>query len=237
MKREMKKRKFTAMLAVVLFAVCTESCMHQIDSTEALMKAIESRYNGNWFKQVKFSETADSYENDSLVKSETWDEEYQFPSGLLIYLTPGDTSNRYIARNDSIIIYENSVLTSAQKVTHDVIILSMDIYNMKCDEIMKRWGDLTYNISKFHETVHNGKRYYVIGADKGDTVSNQIWFETERLLFFKMRKHTEQGFRETYCLNYIQLPDNQGWIEQEVEFILNGKVFMREKYFNIKTVN
>jgi hypothetical protein len=33
------------------------------------MKAIESRYHGRWFKQVKFSQTADFYENDSLVKS------------------------------------------------------------------------------------------------------------------------------------------------------------------------
>jgi hypothetical protein len=198
------------------------------------MKEIESRYYGNWFKQVKFSQTVDSYENDSLIKSEIMDEEYHFPSNLIIYETPGDTSNRYICRNDSVIIYENGVLTSAKKATHDAIILSMDIYNMKYDEIMKRWGDLIYDISKFHETVYNGKNYYVIGADEGDTVSNQIWFEAERLLFFKVRKHTEQGFREVYCLNHMQLPDNQGWIEQEVEFIENGKVYMREKYFNIR---
>jgi hypothetical protein len=229
----MKKLDFTTMLVFALFAVCTCSCTHKIDSTESLMKEIESRYYGNWFKQVKFSQTADSYENDSLIKSEIMDEEYHFPANLIIYETPGDTSNRYICRNDSIIIYENGVLTNAEKATHDAIILSMDIYNMKYDEIMKRWGDLIYDINKFHETEYNGKKYYVIGADEGDTVSNQIWFEAERLLFFKVRKHTEQGFREVHFLNYMQLPKNQGWIEQEVEFILNGKVFMREKYFNI----
>jgi hypothetical protein len=234
----MKKLDFTAMLVFALFAICAWSCAHKIDSTESLMKEIESRYYGNWFKQVKFSQTADSYENDSLIKSEIWDEVYHFPSNLRIYKTPdSDTTNGSIYRNDSAIYYENGVLTSAEKATHDAIILSMDIYNMKYDEIMKRWGDLIYDISKFHETVYNGKSYYVIGANEGDTVSNQIWFEAERLLIFKTRKRREQGFREMRLLNYMRLPDNQGWIEQEVEFIENGKVYEREKYFNIKTVN
>jgi hypothetical protein len=234
----MKKLDSITMFVFALLAVCVCSCAHKIDSTEGLMKEIESRYYGNWFKQVKFSQTTDSYENDSLIKSEIWDEEYQFPSNLIIYKTPDrDTFTGSIYRNDSAIYYENGVLTSAQKVTHDAIILSMDIYNMKYDEIMKRWGDLTYDINKFHETEYNGKKYYVIGANEGDTVSNQAWFETERLLFYKIRKCKEQDIWEVHFLNYMQLPNNQGWIEQEIEFIENGKVYKREKYFNIKTVN
>ncbi|MDR1553615.1 MAG: hypothetical protein LBS69_09170, partial [Prevotellaceae bacterium] len=38
---------------------------------------------------------------------------------------------------------------------------------------------------------------------------------------------------EVNFLNYTQIPDGKGWIEQEVEFRLNDKVYMREKYFNI----
>ncbi|MDR0754333.1 MAG: hypothetical protein LBF04_02980 [Prevotellaceae bacterium] len=207
--------------------------VNKINSTESLMKKIYVRYYGKWFKQVAFSQTADSYENDTVVKSEIWDEEYCFPSNLLIYLTPGDTSNRYIFRNDSVLTYENNVLKSEQKSTHDVIILSMDIYNMTCRQIMKRWKDLPYDTKKFHQTVCDGKNYYVVGAVEGDTTSNQIWFDAEQLFFVKMRKQTPQGIKEVNFFNYMQLPDGKGWIEQEVEFRLNGKVYMREKYFNI----
>jgi hypothetical protein len=221
------------LLSCILLTVYIGHKSDKINSTESLMKAIAVRYNGEWFKQVAFSQTADSYENDSIVKSEIWDEEYCFPSYLLIYLTPGDTTNRYISRNDSILIYGNNILTSAQKSTHDAIILSMDIYNMKYSQIMKRWKDLPYDTKKFHQTVCDDKNYYVIGAAEGDTTSNQIWFDAERLFFVKMQKQTPQGIKEVNFLNYMQLPDGKGWIEQEVEFRLNGKVYMREKYFNI----
>lgn len=74
---------------------------------------------------------------------------------------------------------------------------------------------------------------YVIGADKGDSLSNQIWFDAEHLYFIKIIKNREKGLIEVTSLNHKQL-ENNGWIEQEVEFKLNGKVYKREKYFDIK---
>jgi hypothetical protein len=225
--------KHTATLSSVgllLLSAC--SCGNKINSTETLMKELSARYYGKWFTQLKWSQTADSYENDSVVKSEIWDEEYRFPSNLVIYMTPGDTSNRYVCRNDSVFIYKNDTLTIAKKTTHDVIILSMDIFNMTYGDIMKRWGDLTYDPGKFYEGDYNGRKIYVIGADKGDTSSNQVWFDAEHLYFIKMIKNTEDGLKEETLSDYIRL-ENKGWIEREVEFKLNGKVYMKEKYFNI----
>jgi hypothetical protein len=222
------------LLSFGLFLGSVSSCCNKnkINSTEALMKEISSRYYGKWFTQIKFSQTADYYENDTLVKSEINDEEYRYPSNLLIYLTPGDTTNRYICRNDSVLIYENNELISAKHITHDAVILGMDIFNMTYEDIMKRWGDLPYDIDKFHESVYNGRKIYVIGAVKGDTLSNQVWFDAEHLYLVKMIKNRENGLQEVTLLNYIQL-ENKGWIEQEMEFKRNGKIYMKEKYFNI----
>ncbi|MDR0603946.1 MAG: hypothetical protein LBG80_06565 [Bacteroidales bacterium] len=228
----MKKIKIVVTVCLMgLVLMTVSSCTRKINSTESLMKEIEKRYYGKWFKHVKFSQTADTYENDSLVKSEIWDEEYYFPTNLIIYITPGDTSNRYVYRNDSALIYENNILTSQEKVTHDAIILSMDIYNMTFPEIMNRLGDLKYDISKFHETNYTGRKVYVMGAEKGDTSSYQAWFDAEHLYLIKLIKPIEEDVREVELLNYIQL--EKGWIEQEVLFKINGKVYMWEKYFNI----
>ena len=226
-------KNVTVLLLVGTFLLC--ACDNEIKSTEDLMKEISSRYNGKWFTQLKFSQTVYNYENDSLVGTEINDEEYSFPSNLIIYLTPGDTSNRYICRNDSILIYKNNELDSVEQATHDAIILSMDIYNMKFDEIMKRWEDLPYDINKFHERVDNGRKVYVIGAEKGDSISNQAWFDAEHLYFIKVIKKRKIGLRETIFTDYMSLGD-KGWVEQEVIFKLNGKVFMREKYFNIQVI-
>jgi hypothetical protein len=204
-----------------------------INSTEALMKKIFARYHDTWFKKVAFSQVACQYENDSLVKAEIWDEEYRFPSKLLIYLTPGDTSNRYICRDDSVIVYTNNELTSARRATHDPIILSMDIYNMTYRQIMRRWRDLPYDTDKFHQVTRDGKTYHVVGAAEGDSTSNQVWFDAETLFFAKLKKETPRGFQEITFSDYTALPDGKGWIEQEVEFRLDGHVYTREKYFSI----
>jgi hypothetical protein len=211
---------------------CGHKDKDNVVSTEALMKQINNRYYGKWFTQVKFSQTADSYQNDSLVNSESWDEEYNFPSNLVIYTKPGDTSYLYICRNDSVIIYEHDSLISATHETHDAIILSMDIYNMTYSKIMERWKDLPYDISKFHKRDYNDKNIYVIGALEGDTTSNQVWFDAENLYLIKLIKQKKNGLREVEFLNYQQLEN--GWIEQEVVFKLNGKVKLIEKYTNIK---
>jgi hypothetical protein len=216
-----------------LFLIALASCRHprKIDSVDALMKEISSRYNGKWFTRATFSQTADSYENDLPVKSEIWDEEYRFPSNLVIYMTPGDTSNRYVCRNDSVLIYENSVLTRAEKATHDVLVLGKDIFNMTHEEIMTRLGDLDYDTGQFHETGCNGRKVYVMGAAKGDTTSCQAWFDAEHLYLVKMIKPTARGVKEVELLN--NTPCDKGWMEQEVIFRLNGKIYMIEKYFNL----
>jgi hypothetical protein len=216
----------TAVFATgILAAGCSG---REINSTESLMRAIVSRYHGKSFTGVSFSETVEYYENGSLVKTEIWDEEYRFPSNLVIYMTPGDTSNRYICRNDSILIYENGVLTHSERKTHDVIILSMDIFNMTFPEIMSRLKDLEYDTDRFLETTRNGRQVYVIG----DTTDCHAWFDAEHLYPVRVVKQTEQGVKETELLNYVRL--EKGWIGQEVIFKLNGTVYMKEQYFNIK---
>jgi hypothetical protein len=173
-----------------------------------------------------------------LVKSEINDEEYYFPSTLIIYNTPGDSTNRSVYRNDSAFYYENNELTSVGKITHDAVVLSMDIYSMTFPEIMKRWEDftpITYDRSKFHERMYDGRKVYVIGSEQGDTLSNQVWFDAEHLYFIKQIKNTKtRGLVEISFLNNTQL--EKGWIEQAVEFKSNGKVYKREKYSDIQFV-
>jgi len=119
------------------------------------------------------------------------------------------------------------------KATHDLLILSMDIYNMTKENIMERLNGLDYDLSKFHEDTYSDRKIYVIGADKGDYKSNQLWFDAQNLYLIKMTKNTEAGLQEIYLNNYMNI-DGQGWIEQEVVFVINGKTSIIEKYYNIE---
>lgn len=209
------------------------SCNSKIDTTEKLMSAISEKYNGKWFKQIKFSQTTTFYENDSVVKTERWIEEYKYPAQLIIKVNHDNSSDGHLYRNDSMYIFENNEIKYQSKATHDLVILSMDIYNMKKDEIIKRLSKLSYDLSKFHEDTYNNRKIYVIGADKGDYKSNQLWFDAENLCFIKMTKNTDIGLQEVYLNDYISI-DGQGWVEQEVVFVINGEVQIIEKYYNIE---
>ena len=228
------QKKVTVLLFIGAFLLC--ACDNGIKSTEDLMKEISMRYNGKWFKQIKFSQTVYSCENDSLIETEVDDEIYSFPTNLTIYKVQGDTSNRYVYKHDSEFVYENNILMSERKITHDALIVCWDIYNMTFDEIMKRWEDMPYDIKKFHEIIDNERKVYVVGAEKGDSLSPQVWFDAEHLYCIKVQKNTpERGLRETFSLNFLSLGD-KGWIEQEVVFKRNGKLYQVEKYFNIQVI-
>lgn len=209
------------------------SCTHKIDSTESMIKEIVNRYNGKWFKQIKFSHTTSFYENDSVTRTESWIEEYNYPSQLIIKTNAENSSDGQLYRNDSIYIFEDNVITLKKKMTHDLVILSLDIYSMPLDEIMNRFESLDYDISKFRVDTYNGRKVYVIGADKGDNNINQIWYDAENLLLIKMIKNTPNGLHEISLNNYINI-DGQGWIEQEMVVKINSKLFLTEKYYNIQ---
>jgi hypothetical protein len=225
-------KKYLILLFSGLIILGMQSCIHNIDSTESLMKEIANRYNGKWFKQVKFSQTTTFYNNDTVVKTERWIEEYRFPSQLIIKVNHENSADGQLYRNDSVYVFENNKVVYNKPITHDVVIMSMDIYNMEPDDIMKRLEELPYNLNKFREDEFEGRKIYVIGAEEGDTTTNQVWFDAEHLYFVKMIKNTPNGLQEIILGDYINF-EGQGWIEQEVIFKLDGMVYLKEKYYNI----
>ncbi len=226
----MKKVLPIIVIITVLFTLF--SCSNKIDSTEKLLETISDQYNGKWFKQVKFSQTTNFYRNDSIVKSERWIEEYVYPNQLIIKVNHENSRDGYLYRNDSMYIFEDNEIRFKDKAVHDLVILSMDIYNMTPEESMERFSSLDYDLSEFHTSNFEGRDIYVVGAEKGDTTSNQVWFDKEHLYFVKMVKNTDTGLQEVYFRDYINL-NGKGWIEQEVVFYIDGKRYMVEKYYNI----
>lgn len=222
---------FSSVIFILIIAF--NSCNKKVDSTYKMLENIENKYYGKWFKQIKFLQTTNFYKNDSIVKSERWSEEYVYPGQLIIKVDSDTLNNGYLYREDSVYIFEKNKIKYKEKITHDLVILSMDIYNMTAEESFARFAELDYDIDKFEIRKHNGRKIYVIGADNGDTTVNQVWFDVENLYFVKMIKTTDYGKQEVYFNDYIQI-NGSAWIEQEVEFYLNNEKYMVEKYYNIR---
>ncbi|MDD2636828.1 MAG: hypothetical protein PHW82_15150 [Bacteroidales bacterium] len=227
-------KRFKLYLLVIIAFVGVNSCTQQIDTTEKLFREISHQYNGKWFKQIKFKQTTNFYRSDTVYKSERWAEEYVFPGQLIIKVNDNSKQDHgFLYRNDSVYVFENNQISYSHKITHDLLILSMDIYNMSSEDALARFAELYYDISKYETRMHNGRKIYVVGAENGDTISNQVWYDAEYLYMLKMIKSTSDGYHEVLLNDYINI-NGGAWIEQEVVFKLNGEKYMEEKYFDIR---
>ncbi len=230
-KFQMKTRFFC--ISLVLLLLILNSCNYKINSAEDFIAELHNRYYGVWFKELSFSQTTKFYDNQEIVKSEKWIEEYKFPGSLLIkinFLTGGDG---YLYRNDSVYKFIDGNIVEAKSQIHDFLFLSKDIYNTPVEEIYEKLNLMNYDVSKFYSTVYNNRNAYVIGSEMGDYKSNQIWYDAEHLFLLRIIRTSERGLQEVIFDDYIEIP-GQGWVEQELTFKLDGEIYMIEKYYDIK---
>lgn len=225
-------RKFIIIL-LILFVVILQSCTKKINSADELFKEMHNRYKGVWFNQISFSQTTHFYEEDSIVNTEKWLEEYKFPGNLIIKINFKTSQDGYLYRNDSVYQFIDGVAVMAQQQYHDLLFLSKDIYNTPLDKINDRLALMNYDTGKFYKTKYNDRQAFVVGSDPGDYQSNQFWYDAEYLYLLRVIRDSGNGIQEVLFDDYIEIP-GQGWMEQELTFKLDGIVYMTERYYDIK---
>lgn len=220
---------------IILLSGLVLSCSKcKINSADDLFDEIYNRYNGNWFTHLSFSQTAQFIENGEVADVQRWIEEYKYPGNLIIKINYKNSQDGYLFRNDSVYVFEEGEITLAQNQIHDLLVLSKDIYNMPREEINNRLKQMNYDTEKFYTSKYNNRKAYVVGADPGDYSTNQFWYDAEELYLLRVIRNIDKGVQEIIFDNYIEVAGNLGWIEQYVEFKLNGETYLIEKYYDIK---
>ena len=207
-------------------------CSNEINNGEELIKKIHNTYEGKWFKKIAFEQIAYFYKNDSIYKKQIWYETYQFPGKLVIKYDSISSGNGLLFANDTLSVFQAGEIISQKRRIHDLVVLSMDICSQDVNKTISQLNELGYDLTKMHINNWNGKEAYVVGAEKGDTISKQFWIEKERLIFVRMLSIENGQYKEIIFDDYTKF--NDSWIEQTVIFKLNGKIFMKEEYFNIR---
>ncbi|MCK4662288.1 MAG: hypothetical protein KAT68_05445 [Bacteroidales bacterium] len=225
----------TRLLIVVFASFVFFGCSSKMNNGEELIKKIHDTYNGKWFKKIAFEQNSYFYKNDSIYKKQIWYEMYQFPGKLAIKYDSISSSDGLLFANDTLSIFQAGEIISQKRKIHDLVVLSMDICSQDVNKTISQLNELGYDLTKIHNDIWNGKEVYVVGAEKGDTMSRQFWIEKERLIFVRMLSIENEQYKEIIFDNYTKF--NDSWIEQTVIFKLNGKMTMKEEYFNIREPN
>ncbi len=196
--------------------------------------AMRNAYSGGrWYKNFTFSQNTQFYNAEGKVqKTEVWHEAATFPGKLIIKFNTKNSKSGMIFENNKITVFKDSVQTMQRPMIHDLLLTAFDVYYLKPFETMHLLDSLGYDLKKVRQDVFDKRKVLVIGADKGDITSNQIWIDAERFYLHRVIYKQGKMTRDVTFSKYELIEKN--WVAKKVMFYQDGKLNMIEDYFDIK---
>jgi hypothetical protein len=209
-----------------------------INSAQRLVEAMRDRYDGKWYSTLTFVQTSTYYRPDgSVLRSEIWPESAMMPGRLRIDIGNPSLGNAVIYANDTVYQFTQRRLTRRERGNNPLQLLGFDVYHLPPSRTLEILSSLGYDLSTMHRTTHEGRDYYVVGAQLGDLKRKQFWVDADRLLLWRVVEPwlptDTVNVREIRFQDYKQ--HGGGWVAEEVDFLRNGTRYFFEKYRDVRT--
>ncbi len=204
------------------------------NGTEVLQRMYDA-YAGKWYKTLTFVQKT-SYPD---ARVETWYEAAAIPGKLRIDVAPLDSMKTILFRSDSIYQYDQGKIKLSREMIHPLMVLGFDVYAQPVSESAAKLKTLGFDLNGVREDTWQGRKCWVVGTIKPDSLSREFWVDQERLVFVRMiqsgpRKDNpgKQDIGEIQFNKYERL--GGGWIAIEVAFYHNGERVQMEEYTDVK---
>ncbi|HUR94114.1 MAG TPA: hypothetical protein VMY76_05995 [Gemmatimonadales bacterium] len=205
-------------------------------SGEDLIRQMHARYAKTWYRNITFVQTTTFPDRPP----ETWYEAGTIPGKLRIDVAPLDSMKAFMFVGDSTIVFRGGRRVGAHQGRNLLMTLGFDVYGQSPDTTVAQLRSAGIDLGRFREDRWNGKKVWVVGAEKGDTATSQFWIEQDRLLFVRLieaQKNPKQpdlpaDLLEVTFDNYEPL--GRGWVAPKVVVKLNGQEIQREVYRDVR---
>lgn len=223
-------RRLVLLLAV---AACPRSYAATSRSTEAsdLFREIHERYVGKRFTHVTFLQRTEPAEGEVKL----WYEAIRPPGLVRVDEAPLDARNGLMYRRDSLYVFRNGETTfSAGDQRWITMLTQVDIYALPVDSTLARLESLGVDLETMHESEWEGRPVVVVGAEAGDTISAQIWYDREHLYPHRViQPPGASANRVEFRMSRYQFLDG-GWIENRIDILVGGRVVTTECYDQVR---
>jgi hypothetical protein len=222
-------------LLIPFLLTLTLAHAQEIRNGEDVLRAMHDRYKASWYDTVTFTQKSTTYNPDGTTKVETWYEAALLPGKLRIDIGPASDGNGYVLADGNVTILKDGKVTANRPLVNMLLVFGFDVYRQESQttiDVVKGQG---YNLTKLREDVWNGHPVYVIGADKGDLQSRQVWVEKDTLLFVREMEPSRgdpNKAEDVRFTDYRKLAG--GWIAARVEVHVDGKMTFSEEYSDVQ---
>lgn len=197
-----------------------------------LIIAMHKAYSPNkWYKYFTFSQNMEFYKNDSVIKKDVWHEAYS-PGSLVIKFGSKDSKDGVLFSNFMVHSFEQGKEPRSAQRVHDLLLVGLDVYFYDPAKTIKILDSLGYCTSKIHEDIFEGRKVYVVGADKGDLETKQFWIDAERLYMHRIIYDQKGKINDVIFSDYTKMESY--WMSKTIIFKTNGKLGLIERYYDIK---
>ncbi len=207
-----------------------------VSTEKDVLSTMFDKYKNGPCRAYTFSQKNTHYRNDSIVGNSEWHEAIEMPDKFRINF--GDTAkgNFVVFKNDSSYSYRNFALKKKKYDSNTLLLLLGGMYYREFNDVISRLNTEKYNTEIVSNQKLGKEQVYVIGALKGDTLSNQIWVSKKNYRVMRIIERMDPESMMDMSFDTYQKHCN-GFTETKVTFKRNGKIEQVEEYYNIKTVN
>jgi hypothetical protein len=199
----------------------------QAPSGEAILQKMHDQWKGKW-------STTRTFVQRTVVPNrpdQTWYES-EAAGFLRIDIAPVDSMNSWIARNDSMYVYNRGKVGRARPYANALGLLLVDVYVQPLATTVEKLKQAGFDLSKAHADTWEGRPVWVVGAAAGDTTSAQFTVDQKTLLLDRVLDPSNgKPFIDARVTARLKgkIP-----VETEMVFYRNGKELQREYYNDVK---
>ncbi len=232
----MRKSVIIPVLTVAFLTSCSseQASTTAYETPAEVLVAMKNRYENSWYETMTFIQTTIQYQTDGRSDTTTWFEAMELPGKLRIDIGDPASGNTWIFRNDSIYVYNQGSLSVGRPTFHPLLLLGFDAYFLDSVSLINKLDSLGFDLDVMSDTTWQDREVYVIGAEAGDTESEQFWIDKERLYFVRLLQNVgTEGLsqQDVQFNNYVPL--GGGWVAPDVVFYVDGRLQMSEIYHDM----
>jgi hypothetical protein len=227
-------RALPLLAALTIGAPAAAQVDPRITDAESLVRAMHDRYAGKWYSNLTFTQTTTRVLPNDSVTVEVWREWSAIPGRLRIEMGPPEQGRTVIFARDSTFVLSHGRVVQRVDRWNDLMPLGFDVYRQPVERTLQQLRRGGFDLSRFHVDSLDGVPVYVVGAERGDSLSKQFAIEAERLLFIRLIDPLPNQPGKTQHVWFRRYePLGQAWIAPEVEVLVDGRRVFHEVYADI----